>query len=240
MAVKAVILERYKKEASSYDETRREWTQGYPGWVEQRKILGFLKGDSVLEVGTGTGRYMKLLTNNNRNYVGVDLSLRMLKYAKKKLANPSDTKLVCADAEHLPFKEKIFDAVICSRTFRFIPRPYEAMNNIHRVLKKGGRFILSVDFLKDNMFYGLANKIFGKYPYETHYRIDELVDLFQKAGFRVIFKDFYLPLPITFYKHVPRFLWGFLERLDNVLKKWVKGGLSIIVGVKVANLDEGT
>lgn len=221
---KKKLKERYDKEYVFYDKTRSSWMLGYLGSVEQRVILSFLKKDSVLEIGTGTGRYAALL--KNRNYVGIDLSSKMLSRAKKR----SSDSLICADAENLPFREGTFNNVICSRTFRFIPNPLKALKETCRVLKKEGSCIVSVDFLKDFYGYKVAHFVFKGYSYETHYHIKEIRDLFRKAGLQIVHQEILFNFPETFYQKIPHSLWRPVEKADSILKKWVKGWFLITVG----------
>lgn len=220
---KRKIKQRYQEEFSSYDKTRSIWMAGYPGAVEQEIILSFLKQNPILEIGTGTGRYASLL--KNENYVGIDLSVNMLNEAREKDSN----MLICADGENLPFREETFSNVICSRTFRFLPNPVKALRESRRVLIKGGNCIVSVDLLKDFYGYRVARMIFKRYPYETHYRVREVIDLYRKAGLKVVYQKMPFNFPESFYQHVPRSLWKLVRWFDSRLK-WTKGWFLIVVG----------
>jgi ubiquinone/menaquinone biosynthesis C-methylase UbiE len=221
---KESLRKRYDKEYVCYDETRSPWLSGYVGTVEQGIILSSLKRNTILEVGTGTGRYAALL--NDRNYVGIDLSHNMLDKAKER----TSSVYICADGENLPFQDGTFDSVICSRTFRFIPNPLKALKEARRVLRKGGRCIISVDFLRDFYGYRIAQSVFGKFPYETHYRVDEMLDLYRNAGFRIIRQEMPFSLPETFYRRVPHSLWKIVRLVDRRLERWLRGWFLIIVG----------
>ena len=51
---------------------------------------------------------------------------------------------VVADGEFLPFDGSVFDVVICTQVFEYFPHPIRAAQEIHRVLKPGGRLLMSV------------------------------------------------------------------------------------------------
>jgi ubiquinone/menaquinone biosynthesis C-methylase UbiE len=199
---------------------------GYPGAVEQEIIFSFLEGGPTLEIGTGTGRFACLL--KNKGYFGIDLSRNMLNKAREKASNI----LIIADGENLPFRGETFSNVICSRTFRFIPNPLKALSESHRVLRKGGKCIVSLDLLRDFYGYKIARMIFKAYHYETHYKTQEVFDLYKKSAFKIIFQDMPFTFPETLYKYVPRSSWKLVRWMDNRLKKRVKGWFIVVVGKK--------
>lgn len=61
----------------------------------------------ILDIGAGTGRIGRAFVNAGDNYVGLDLSMRMLSEFQS-----VEAMLVQADAERLPFSDRIFDAVL--------------------------------------------------------------------------------------------------------------------------------
>jgi ubiquinone/menaquinone biosynthesis C-methylase UbiE len=225
---KKKIQERYRKEYSHYDKTRSSWVKGYVGLIEREVIFSFLKGTRILEVGAGTGRYACSL--KSKNYVGIDLSYNMLKVAKEK---SPEAFFICGDGENLPFREETFDTIICSRTFRFIPNPSKALTEAHRVLKEGGRCIITVDFLRDFYGYKIAQFIFKKFPCEIHYWIHEITELYKNARFKIVYQETPFNFPETFYQKVPLPLWKFVKWVDDRLKKWIKGWFLIVVGKSI-------
>jgi SAM-dependent methyltransferase len=64
-------------------------------------------------------------------------------------ANLSTAKLphVQAEAEHLPFMEGKFDAVVCSELLEHVPDPKGVLSEVHRVLRSGGSLLLCVPFM---------------------------------------------------------------------------------------------
>jgi SAM-dependent methyltransferase len=65
-------------------------------------------------------------------------------YANLSAAKRPDVQ---ADAALLPFKPKVFDAVICAELLEHLPRPPEVLKEAHRVLKPGGTLLISAPFL---------------------------------------------------------------------------------------------
>jgi ubiquinone/menaquinone biosynthesis C-methylase UbiE len=90
----------------------------------------------VLDVGGGTGAVTeRLLRHGFRRIVTVDISLAMLREAKKKM--PELTAIVC-DGEHLPFKDDAFRTVICSSVLHHLPFPDRMLSEIKRAMAPYG------------------------------------------------------------------------------------------------------
>jgi len=111
------------------------------------------EGNTVLDAGSGFGNMSKTalkLCNNNLQITLYDPLIPMLKNTKKFFEKAPD--LVSGVFEHIPFQDEKFDAVICGYSLRDAISLKTAISEIHRVLKKGGRFVI-VDLGKpDNSF----------------------------------------------------------------------------------------
>lgn len=91
----------------------------------------------LLDVGCGNSPFRHLLDPATAQYQGVDVEVaRAFGYQ-----NP-DT--VYYDGHVLPFPDAAFDAVLCTEVLEHIPDPAETIREIHRVLKPGGRLILTL------------------------------------------------------------------------------------------------
>jgi ubiquinone/menaquinone biosynthesis C-methylase UbiE len=123
--------EFYDRTASDYDKRHDNATTRYIRSREERLINKYSFG-SILDISCGTGPHLREF--------GIDISLNMLKQAKKK----GFKKIVLGDAAKLPFPSSSFDTVL----FMFsvlIPDEYEkAFKEIRRVLRKNGIAIVSL------------------------------------------------------------------------------------------------
>ncbi|MBW8812978.1 MAG: methyltransferase domain-containing protein [Caulobacterales bacterium] len=108
-------------------------------------------GEAVLDVGCGTGTLAiatRPRVGPDGEVVGADPSAEMLAGARRKARRSGvEVSFVQAPAQALPFPERRFDLVMSTLMLHHLPRPArgEALREIRRVLKPGGR-LLVVDF----------------------------------------------------------------------------------------------
>jgi SAM-dependent methyltransferase len=98
------------------------------------------RGAHLLDVATGPGSLPREATRSGMTCTGVDLSPGMIQLAKS--TNP-DIEFRVADAEHLPFADASFDAVVCNFGLGHFPYPEASIAECVRVLKSDGRIALS-------------------------------------------------------------------------------------------------
>ena len=89
----------------------------------------------LLEVGCGTGRWLAELQPFARCVHGVDLSPGMLSQARERDAQ---FRLTCADANHLPFSDAVFDLVFCVNALHHFGSPRAFVAEARRLLRPGG------------------------------------------------------------------------------------------------------
>ena len=96
----------------------------------------------VLDVGCGTGALDEIILASLPacRLTGADISLEMLSRARSRLMGRAT--FVCADAEHLPFAEGFFDAVVCNDAFHHFPDPKRATFEMWRVLGRDGVLVM--------------------------------------------------------------------------------------------------
>ncbi len=101
------------------------------------------KGNSLLDIGTGTGEVAKkAISMGYTKVVGIDISFDMLKVAKSKCAK---CHFIVADAEYLPFKDNSFDIITLSLVYRHLLDKEKFLKEALRVLKgKGSLRILDI------------------------------------------------------------------------------------------------
>lgn len=98
-------------------------------------------GETILDLGAGSGWCSEWLQRLNVKAIAVDLAIDMLCIARERLPLPG--RLAAGDVEHLPFGTASVDAVVCLNAFHHVLDMPQALREIHRVLKPGGRAIFS-------------------------------------------------------------------------------------------------
>ncbi len=118
------------------------------------------KGESLIDVGCGTGNYVKQFMQRGFTVSGADGSEEMLAYARK--SNPSaDLRPGRVDA--LPFSNATFDFAISIEVLRYLPDPSPCLTEIARVLKPSGVAIVTAAPLFSLNFYPLVNRVARKF-----------------------------------------------------------------------------
>ena len=113
------------------------------------ELLNILQGESVLELGCGSGYAMKLILEGNRaeKVVGLDLSPAVIRSAgirNKKAVQDEKAKLVQGNVKSLPFEDNQFEKVFSIHTLYFWDELSDTVSEIYRVLKPGGDCIITL------------------------------------------------------------------------------------------------
>jgi ubiquinone/menaquinone biosynthesis C-methylase UbiE len=100
-----------------------------------RSLVAERGGDRVLEVGTGTGHWLRGLEPCGCTLYGLDLSAGMLRQAQAKGPGP---ELVRGDAHRLPFASQSVDLAFCVNALHHFVEPRAFVGQAFRVLEPGG------------------------------------------------------------------------------------------------------
>lgn len=168
-----------------------------------------------LEVGVGTGRFAQPLGVD----YGLDPSQAMLLIAKKR-----GLKVIRGCAETLPFKDSLFEWVLLVVTICFLQSPKEALSEIRRILRPGGKLITG--FVDRESFLGklyLRKKEQNKfYQSATFYSTGEVLDLLSEQGFKIDL------ITQTLFRNLSE-----IEQNEPVKEGYGEGGFVVISAVKV-------
>ncbi len=95
--------------------------------------------ECLLDLGVGTGRFLEYFLRKKtwRLAAGIDFSRPMLRLAQEKL--PVEVPLIQADIHEIPFGRETFDVVAAAFTLRSVKDRPHFFEEVHRVLKPGGR-----------------------------------------------------------------------------------------------------
>ena len=112
------VAEEFDRRAATYNASEMH------RWQAQRaaQLLDLQPGQRVLDVATGTGLAARAAVElaERTTVIGIDVSRRMLEIARDK-SDPRRCRFVQADAQRLPFRAAVFDALVCVAAIPYIP-----------------------------------------------------------------------------------------------------------------------
>lgn len=154
-------INHYKVDAEEFDYFNN------PNAVERayeklfRKFLSKLSGKrkEILDIGSGGGWTSQIV---HERIFFVDLSAKNLNALKSSSSLP-----VLADAHRLPFKNGSIEFIIASEILEHLNRPVDAASEIYRVLKVGGRAVVSTPY-KEKIRYTLCIHCNSVTPLNAH------------------------------------------------------------------------
>jgi ubiquinone/menaquinone biosynthesis C-methylase UbiE len=126
----------YDRIADEYD--RRYLTNDYSGI--ENALTAFVRQNldaRVLEVGCGTGHWLRLLDGRGICVAGLDASLRMLAYARAQ----ARCTVVQGLADHLPWATESFDRVFCVNALHHFQNKARSLAEARRVLRPAGQLM---------------------------------------------------------------------------------------------------
>lgn len=145
-------------------------------------------GDCVLDLGVGTGLSLPFYPDGV-HVVGVDLSLGMLRQARRKVGNGASRriKLVRGDALRLPFRDGTFDHVLVTHVVSVVDDPFRLVEEARRVVRPGGRIVISNHFRSTHpLVAGLEERLsplFNRIGWRTELTLKDLVE---RTGLEVL------------------------------------------------------
>lgn len=128
------------------DRIRRDAYLAHLGraeWRGQNMVEVLPRHGRVLEVGCGSGGFLVAAAARELDIRGVDVALRWLIVARRRLADRRlSVSLLGACAEHLPWPDGSFDAVVADSVLEHLEDPARALREWARVLRPGGRIFV--------------------------------------------------------------------------------------------------
>jgi ubiquinone/menaquinone biosynthesis C-methylase UbiE len=107
------------------------------------KNLDFKNSRKILDVGCGTCILFENVYDEGKIFVGLDISEKILREGWRKFRDKTNLFLVLADAEHLPFRDKVFDTIFAITLIQNLPNPIRSLKEIKRVSKSEASIVVS-------------------------------------------------------------------------------------------------
>ena len=124
-------------------DMERHYSPGRTWEALARSALPLLETGNVLDIASGDGVLAELLAPHSRRYVCIDTSARVVAAASERLSRLRNVEVREADMHALPFKDGSFDLVVLMHALTYSAKPAQAVAEAARVLRKGGRLLLS-------------------------------------------------------------------------------------------------
>jgi 2-polyprenyl-3-methyl-5-hydroxy-6-metoxy-1,4-benzoquinol methylase len=145
----------------------------------KRKVIGYA-GQKVLDVGCGSGEYLKLLRLRGCKLFGIDIG----KVDEEELTQIG-IKYINCELRDAPFPDQMFDVVIINHVFEHLEDPIYHAGKLYRMLKPGGVLVVGLPNVAS-----INRYIFGRFwfPFEIprhlfHYTPEVISRIFEGVGF---------------------------------------------------------
>ncbi|MEZ4598746.1 MAG: class I SAM-dependent methyltransferase [Syntrophotaleaceae bacterium] len=183
------------------DKVREQFSRTAEGYVkspgfassddlaEAARLLKPTGDDILLDVACGGGHTALYFAPMVRSVVASDLAMQMLKKAQEFISEEGGVENVTfreADAEDLPFPAGAFTLLTCRIAPHHFPDLPRALQEFHRVLRRGGRMVIIDTMLSDDPEIAEFQETYEKLRDPTHHRAytrQEWETMVNEAGF---------------------------------------------------------
>jgi SAM-dependent methyltransferase len=151
----------------------------YPMMAEQ---LDLRPDDDLLDIGCGSAGLLAEQASHVRSVAGLDASEIQVRMARDRLAERiavGTAEIVLGDAMALPWEDGRFSVVSSLNCLKFVPNPPQALRETHRVLRPGGRVVLTCDEMAKHFASSGEIDALGQWQWST----DAMRRLLEEAGF---------------------------------------------------------
>jgi SAM-dependent methyltransferase len=165
-------------------ETYRDPTFHRPNFRAIIEVLKLTSADYLLEIGCGGGAFLREALVSGCRAAGIDHSSEMVRVAREANASAITEhrlELLEAEADELPYPDKMFTCAVMTGVFGFLEDPVKVLTEIRRVLSDDGRLVIFVLPRELRGTPAAPEPIASRIHF---YEDQELLHLARKAGFR--------------------------------------------------------
>ncbi|MCQ1778907.1 metalloregulator ArsR/SmtB family transcription factor [Neorhizobium galegae] len=178
----------FTRNASEWDELRRLHISDAVVESALLKLIGPAPVDALLDLGTGTGWILQLLSNIYRRAVGIDASRDMLSVARSNLDKAGIVKASVrhGDILNLPLEGQDFDLITIHQVLHFLDQPELAIAEAARVLRPGGRLLIvdlaphTLEYLRNDHAHvrlGFSHQVMAEWLEKMGLEVEQAIDL---------------------------------------------------------------
>lgn len=227
----------YRNEAAAYDSRRFGCNcRKYYDDLFKKIIYDYVKdAKTVLDAGTGTGRFALYLAKMGKKVIAFDQSAEMLEVAKTKSLEQGVSDMiefVQGDIESLPFDDNKFDAIISIHVLVHFESDKKIISEFARVIKPGGTIVFDLSQSRAAKFYHFIRSRVLRMPFSYRDYFRKRADVEASLAKKQIVID-----TSKGVKKFPRhfihllacvFRFKFILRLVNVIEKADYGAVTLL------------
>tara|TARA_Y100000385_G_C13023436_1_gene607258 strand:- start:42 stop:644 length:603 start_codon:yes stop_codon:yes gene_type:complete len=177
------IINYFDKKSMNYNKNSNSFPWSFIRKIESREVLklvGNLKNKEVLDFGSGSGFYSKIVKKKNpKKIFALDASKKMLKKIKDKTIIK-----INQNAENLRIKKK-FDLIICAGLFEFVKSPHNILKKLKISSQKNCRLIILCP--SENLFAKIYKLNHSKNGLQINLFNQVKIDnIFKKSGWKIV------------------------------------------------------
>ena len=124
-------------------DMERHYSPGRTWEAMARTAIPLLWPGDVLDIASGDGVLAELLAPHSGRYVCIDYNQRVVTAASDRLRRFENVEVRTGDMHALPFDNESFDLVVLMQALTYAAKPAQAVAEAARVLRRGGRLLLS-------------------------------------------------------------------------------------------------
>lgn len=183
----------FRENAASWDEIRSLHAPDRAVEAALLKLVGKRPFQSMLDLGTGTGRLLEIFSPLYRRGVGIDLSREMLAVARANLdrAGIANAQVRQGDIFSPPVERDAFDLVTMHQVLHYLDDPARAIAEAARLLRPSGRLVIvdfaphGLEFLREEHAHqrlGFSDRQIGDWFAEAGLELEEVQDFEPRGG----------------------------------------------------------
>ena len=142
--------------------------------------------DDVLECACGTGLLTRVIAPRCKSLLATDFSAKMLRRAEKKYGHFPNLRFAQANILQLPYPDAQFDAVVAANVIHLLDEPLQALRELARVCKPGGKIIIPTYLNRTAQ--GKTNRVSGAIgkagaDFKREFTLESYRQFFERAGY---------------------------------------------------------